>query len=190
MGMPRFQDPVTTVEQLLALPEDGLRHELLDGTHAVTPAPSYHHQAIVSLLFQALTSALRSVPELKVMTSPADLAHGPRLLLQPDLFVFRLDPKHPIRSWKDIGVPVLAVEILSPSTASRDRGRKRLIYQRLGVGEYWIVDPDSRLIECWRPGDTRPEIVTATLTWTFEGERHLELAVKELFADLPDPEGV
>jgi Uma2 family endonuclease len=186
MGMPRFEDPVTSVDQLLALPDDGLRHELLDGEHVVTPAPAYRHQAIHGVLYYALMQALKERTHLKVMSSPADLIYGPKLLVQPDLFVFRRTPGQPVQSWRDVGTPVLAIEILSPSTAARDRGKKRQIYQRLGVDQYWIVDPDSRLVECWRPAETRPEVVAEMLRWFFQEELLLELPVVDLFADLPD----
>jgi Uma2 family endonuclease len=61
---------------------------------------------------------------------------------------------------------VLAIEVLSPSTARTDRIVKRRMYQDQRVGEYWIVDPDSRIIERWRPDDTRPEILDTQLVWT------------------------
>ncbi len=57
------------------------------------------------------------------------------------------------------------VEVVSPATARYDRTIKRALYQRVGVMEYWIVDLDARLVERWRPEDTRPEIVTDSLTW-------------------------
>ena len=61
--------------------------------------------------------------------------------------------------------PLLAVEVLSPSTARADRTVKRRLYQRAGVPEYWIVDLEARLVERWRPADERPEVLTDTLTW-------------------------
>lgn len=64
---------------------------------------------------------------------------------------------------------LLAVEVLSPSTARADRQTKRRLYQDEGVPEYWIVDLDARVVERWRPGDDRPEIVAATLTWQPDG---------------------
>ena len=69
------------------------------------------------------------------------------------------------QDWEDLGAPLLAGEVLSPSTAKYDRGAKRQRYQEAGVDEYWIVDLDARLIERWRPGDQRPEILRDLLTW-------------------------
>lgn len=85
--------------------------------------------------------------------------------MQPDLFVVRRPANVRLARWSDVGVPVLAIEFLSPSTAARDRGAKRRIYQQAGVAEYWIVDLDARLVERWRPGDDRPEIVSEALRW-------------------------
>ena len=156
---------MSTIEELLALPEDGLRHELLDGVHVVTPAPEYPHQAVLGELFVALHKALEGNAELQVLASPADIVLSPRTLVQPDLFVIRRQPGRSIKKWREVGVPVLAIELLSPSTAARDRGAKRRIYQQAGVAEYWIVDLDARLVERWRPRDERPEIMMDTLRW-------------------------
>ena len=67
--------------------------------------------------------------------------------------------------WKEIKSLVLAIEVLSPSTARADRRVKLRLYQRQHVREYWIVDVDARLIERWRADDERPEIVTERLEW-------------------------
>jgi len=187
MGMPATTEaPVTTIEALLALPDDGMRHELLDGEHVVTPAPAYPHQSALSRLQSALSMALAGRTDLEVLSSPADVVLGPRTLVQPDLFVIRVNPTAPPASWQDVGVPVVAIEILSPGTASRDRGIKRRIYQRAGVSEYWIVDLDARLIERWTPSDIRPEILDERLVWAPEDEPSLlSLDLTSLFGPLP-----
>ena len=59
----------------------------------------------------------------------------------------------------------MAVEIVSPGSARTDRVRKRELYQHEGIPEYWIVDPDARLIERWRPEDSRPEILADRIGW-------------------------
>jgi hypothetical protein len=76
---------VTTIDELLALPDDGLRHELLDGTHVVTPAPSYPHQVVLKRLVQAIDGALGDA-KVPVLWSPADIRLNPRTLVQPDLY--------------------------------------------------------------------------------------------------------
>ena len=169
MGMPATHGAITTIEELLALPEDGMRHELLDGVHAVTPAPLYIHQKAVLELASLLLAALRDRTDAEVLVSPADIVLAPRTLVQPDVFVIRKSPERPIRGWPDAGVPLLAIEVLSPGTAARDRGVKRRIYQNAGVGDYWIVDLDARIVERWTPADERPEVVDGTLRWSLPG---------------------
>ena len=186
MGMPALSREVTTIDALLALPEDGLRHELLDGVHVVTPSPSLLHQVALREFSLALLEALKGQVHLQLLWSPADIVLGPRTLVQPDLFVVRQQPDRPLRTWEDVGVPVLAVEILSPSTAARDRGAKRRIYQEAGVAEYWIVDLDARLVERWRPEDARPEVLSEALTWTIPGAAApLTIDLPRLFATMP-----
>ena len=164
MGMPA-ETSITTITELLALPEDGLRHELLDGEHVVTPAPVPRHQLAVGAFVHALQDVVWDREDMEVFTSPADIVLGPRTLVQPDIFVIRRHPGNPPRSWDDVGIPLLTIEILSPSTAARDRGRKRKLYLNAGVREYWIIDVEARVVERWRSGDERPEIVDGVLEW-------------------------
>jgi Uma2 family endonuclease len=180
--MPASYPPVTTIEELLALPEDGLRHELLDGVHVVTPAPRYIHQRALSELEALLRAAISGRKDVEVIHSPADIVLGPSTLVQPDLFVIRRTPGVRPERWADVGVPLLAVEILSPTTAPRDRGAKRRIYQRAAVGDYWIVDLDARLIERWRPEDARPEIADELLQWSQPGGATATLDVRGFFS--------
>jgi Uma2 family endonuclease len=184
MVMSTVDVPVTTIEDLFALPEDGVRHELLQGTHVVTPAPRYTHQHVAGEFFNRLRSHLNSISALEALFSPADIQLGPDTLVQPDIFVLKVNPTAPPESWADIGVPVLVVEVLSPGTASRDRGAKRKIYQEAGVSEYWIVDSDSRMVERWRPEDERPAILRETLDWQPEAGELLKINLVELFESL------
>ncbi len=181
MGMPATYGAITTIEELLALPEDGMRHELLDGVHVVTPAPQYLHQKAVLELELGLAAALRDRTDAEVLGSPADIVLGPRTLVQPDVFVVRKSREKPIRAWADVGVPLIAIEVLSPGTAARDRGVKRRIYQNAGVGEYWIVDLDARIVERWTPADERPEVVDGTLRWSLPGGASGEIELPAFF---------
>lgn len=178
MGMPAVSPEITTIDQLLALPEDGLRHELLDGVHAVTPAPALLHQAVLREMEAAIAGLLQGQDRFQLFWSPADVVLGPRTLVQPDLFIVEQQAGKRLRSWADIGVPILALEVLSPGTAARDRGTKRRLYQQAGVAEYWIVDLDARLVERWRPDDTRPEIISDTLIWDLPGGARSSLRVE------------
>jgi Uma2 family endonuclease len=182
MGMPA-PEAITTIEELLALPEDGMRHELLDGEHVVTPAPRFQHQDVLREVFALLYDALRERTDLIVLTSPADIYLGPRTLVQPDLFIVQIDPERRKQiSWKEVPRPLLTVEILSPSTAARDRGKKRRIYLESGIEEYWIVDIDACVIERWKKDDERPEIVDGELVWDLSAGVSGTVDVPKLFA--------
>src|SRR5947209_20496855 len=105
MAMPTREIAVTTIEELLALPEDGLRHELLDGVHVVTPAPEYPHQAVLGEFYFALGTALQGQDELQLLTSPADIVLSPRTLVQPDVFVIRKQPGQILKRWSESACP-------------------------------------------------------------------------------------
>lgn len=83
-----------------------------------------------------------------------------------------------------MGVPLIAIEVRSEATAARDRGAKRRRYQRAGVAEYWIEDLDARLIERWRPEDTRPEIADESLEWLLPTGAAGRLDVRQSFRDV------
>jgi Uma2 family endonuclease len=181
VDMPATEDRITTIAQLLALPEDGKRHELLDGVHVVTPAPSRLHQRAVGYLHAKLHGALEDREDVEVLSSPADIVLGPKTLVQPDLFVIAKSPGDPGDSWSGAGTPFIAIEILSASTAARDRGVKRRLYQHAGVAEYWIVDLEARLVERWTPDDQRPAICDAVLDWQLPVGVRGQIDVVELF---------
>jgi Uma2 family endonuclease len=155
-----------TVEMVRALPDDGNRYEVIDGELFVTPAPSFSHQRAVRELTLLVAPYVRDHGVGEVIFAPADaVVYGPRKFVQPDLFVMPLLDGVPVRAWTDVGHLVLTVEVLSPSTARVDRGKKRRLYRDKGVPEYWIVDIDARTIERWRPSDRAPEILSETLEW-------------------------
>lgn len=173
-----------TADRVYALPDDGLRREVLDGELAVTPAPSLAHQGVAGALFALLREYCKRHGFGEALFSPADIEFSPRRLVQPDVFVVpRVDGKLP-RQWSEVKRLLLAVEVLSPTTARHDRGKKRHIYQAEGVGEYWIVDLDARCVERWRPEDTRPEVVHEVLEWRPEGgEEALVVDLGRLFGE-------
>lgn len=178
MGMPAAQMGWTAA-MVRALPEDGKRYEVAGGELLVTPAPRFVHQRAVGHLFVQLATFVDGSRLGVVMMSPADIEFSARRLLQPDIFVApRREGRLP-RSWGDVHSLLLAIEVISPSTARADRWLKRRIYQDEGVGEYWIVDLDARLVERWRPADERPELIHDTLEWA-QNDAHLAPFVLEL----------
>ncbi len=167
MGMPQTAH-YWTPDEVRALPADGRRYELIAGELLVTPAPGFPHQEAVVLVVEALREYLQRTKAGHAAISPADLTLEPGALVQPDAFVVGLVAGRRPRDWADIERLLLAIEVLSPSTARADRTVKRRLYQRAGVPEYWIIDLEARLVERWRPGDERPEILTEQLEWVPE----------------------
>jgi Uma2 family endonuclease len=141
----------------------GERWELVDGEVLVTPSPHWTHQAGVTQLLERLIPYVRDHALGRVFAAPLDVKLAPGLVLQPDVLVV---PAGALARRDDIVTRLLlAIEIVSPSSARHDRVTKRPHYQRNRVPYYWIVDAEARLIERWRPDDARPEIVTDTLRW-------------------------
>ncbi|HEX9563813.1 MAG TPA: Uma2 family endonuclease [Gemmatimonadaceae bacterium] len=174
-----------TAEMARALPEDGKRYEVLDGELFVTPAPGWKHQIVLVRLLRLID---RYVEEHRLgwtLLSPADIEFSARRLLQPDLFVVPARGEGEPRSWRDVTTLLLTVEALSPSTARADRLKKRPIYQEHGVPEYWIVDTDTRIVERWRPGDDRPEVIADVLEWQPKaGVAALRIDLAEVFGPI------
>ncbi|MBA3559968.1 MAG: Uma2 family endonuclease [Gemmatimonadaceae bacterium] len=167
---------VWTPERVLALPEDGNRYEVIDGELLVTPTPRYDHQLAAVALFRVLDPYVTEHLLGTLLNVGGDIQLDETSLVQPDLFLMPPGPRP--RSWKDVRVLRLAIEILSRGTARTDRTIKRLCYQRNAVPEYWIVDLDARLVERWRPGDERPEILSDRMLW------HPEPSIEPLVVDL------
>lgn len=141
------------------------RYELIDGELLVSPSPRLRHDRALMWLLEQLMSYVRSERLGRMGISPADISLEPESIVQPDLFVIPADQDAKAREWSDITSLPLVIEILSPSTARHDRGKKRMYYRRNGVSEYWIVDLDSRQAERWQPNEQRPEVVRDRLVW-------------------------
>lgn len=187
MGMAHCIERYWTAEDVRALPEDGDRYECVDGVLLVTPAPSALHQIACSRMVRLLDPFIERNALGDLLWSPADIELEPRMLVQPDLFVTLGGAKNPPRVWSGITGLLLAIEVLSPSTARRDRGMKRELYQRAGVREYWIVDLDARCIERWTPTDEYPEVLRDNLRWAPDGASDvLEIDLPSFFARMLD----
>lgn len=133
-----------TRADLDAMPDDGRRYELIDGAIFVTPSPIPVHQIISGNLYTMLRAAC---PDgLRVLYAPLDVVLAHDTVVEPDLLVaLRSD-----FSLKDLPVPpLLAVEILSPSTRLVDLNVKRLRYESAGIASYWIVDPVAVSLTAW-----------------------------------------
>ena len=139
-----------TAAEFLALPEDRRRVELLDGEIVVT-SPTVRHEAVGMRLgvsfFQHVTP-LGGRAFSGILDVPVDGAN----VVQPDVLVFLPEHVDRLGVKRVEGPPDLAVEVDSPSTKGRDRLKKRMMYERLGVAEFWIVDLDQDVIEVYRLG--------------------------------------
>lgn len=127
-----------TVDDLETMPDDGHRYELIDGVLIVTPAPGWYHQETSGELFVQLRNAC--TPEFRVLSAPFGVRTSGRNELQPDILVARYADLTP----KNLPVaPVLAVEVLSASTALNDLNNKKAAYERMGTASYWVLDPEE-----------------------------------------------
>jgi Uma2 family endonuclease len=159
-----------TFEDLDALPDDGLQYELVDGMLLVTPGSfPMHQQAVVEIAFRLRLACPR---ELQVFVAPLDFRPTSRRSLQPDVMVVRREDVGP----KNIQRPLLlAVEVLSNNTRSKDLLLKRSLYADAGIPSYWIFDTDN------------PELTVLRL----DGDKYVEDAIVQgpsaYEADLPYP---
>ena len=148
--MHRMALPQITWQDVQQLPDDGHRHEAIGGELYVTPAPSFRHQRISQRLERALVRLLEEPGPGIVVHAPIgvefpDTGEGG----QPDIIFMSAKRRDRIVAAGIRGAPDLVIEILSPTTEGRDRGVKRKLYERRGVEQYWIVDPDAEAVEVW-----------------------------------------
>ena len=132
------------------LPNDGQRHEIIDGAHYATPASSTTHQTVSKRLLYQLYTQIELAGLGLVFNAPYDVQLTDYDIVQPDLIVVLKDRARMITPTKINGVPDLVVEILSPSNASHDTDLKKQLYERTGVVEYWIADPENQKLERYR----------------------------------------
>ncbi len=146
--------PSVTWQDVQQMPDDGNRYEAIEGDLYMTPAPTTRHQRVSKRLQYALDRILERPGLGEVFVAPYGVefpttAEG----VQPDIVFVARERVEMIAEAGIVGAPDLVVEILSPSTAGRDRTIKLRLYQRHGVREYWIVDPDENAIDVWRFGE-------------------------------------
>ncbi len=132
-----------TYDDFLCFPDDGRRHELIDGEHYVTPSPSERHQRVSFELAVALGNYLRSTGLGRAYHAPFDVLLSGHDVVEPDLLVVLADQQGIVTELHVRGAPAIVVEILSPGTRQRDETLKRRLYERAGVREYWLVDVEG-----------------------------------------------
>ena len=173
-----------TVEMLDALPDDGRRYELIDGVLHVTPAPSDVHQLVAAAFHRRLHDFVRPTTVARAMISPADVRKEDRTRnrVQPDVFVVRLvDEKRPSYPYA-LADLLLAIEIESPGNPLYDYHTKRELYLANGVAEYWVVNPDARIVSRFHGLDDPGEVFGRRISWQPPGmPQVLDIDLPQLF---------
>jgi Uma2 family endonuclease len=136
-----------TAREFLALPTTNMPYELIHGEEIMSPSPTLSHQRLSSRLFKLIE---RLVPNGIVLYAPLDVYLDEENVVQPDvLWVAEGGACKPVADKYLSGAPDFIAEILSPGTALRDKKDKFRLYEKFGVREYWIIDPDELLLEIW-----------------------------------------
>ncbi|MEP7307439.1 MAG: Uma2 family endonuclease [Acidobacteriota bacterium] len=136
-----------TYDDFLLFPDDGMRHELIDGEHYVSPSPNIRHQGISGSLYLLLGAWLEAHPGGRVFYAPLDVIFSMFDVVEPDLLYLSAARAAEAMKGDFVQVvPDLVIEILSKGTRKRDETIKRQLYERTGVTEYWIVNPESESI--------------------------------------------
>jgi Uma2 family endonuclease len=172
-----------TYDDYLLIPDDGLRHEIIDGEHYVNPAPNRSHQHVLFNLTLALGNFVRARRLGSVYFAPFDVVLSNVDVVQPDL-IFVSNARERLFTRANLqGAPDLAVEILSPSTRKLDQSLKLRRYELFGVDEYWIIDPEKETVEIYRRSSDRLVLTETTDPITTSLLPGLELPLTEVFAD-------
>jgi Uma2 family endonuclease len=144
-----------TYEDYVLIPEDGRRHEILDGEHYVSPSPVIRHQDVVGNLHFALSVFNRAHRLGKILLAPTDVVLSPHDVVVPDLLFVSNERLDIVAEENVQGAPDLIVEVLSKRTRQRDEGLKLHLYERHEVREYWLLDPDGRTAKVFRRSGKR-----------------------------------
>jgi Uma2 family endonuclease len=139
-----------TYDDFLLFPDDGQRHELIDGEHYVTPSPNQIHQIIVGNLYFALRGYLEEHPIGQAFLAPFDVVFSSVDVVEPDLLYITAERREILTKQNVQGAPDLVIEVGSPGTRRRDETIKRRLYERAEVSEYWIVDPDLEVVRVYQ----------------------------------------
>lgn len=186
MGMPAIAK-IWNADDLQQMPDDGKRYEVIDGELFVNPSPNFLHQRAATRLAVLLTNYLDRQKVAFALLAPADITFSHMRVVQPDVFVAPLIDGRSPKALADIKHLLLAIEVLSPSTARLDRVDKRRLYREQQVNEYWIVDLDARTFERTTPGEPRPEILDEEIEWFPAGAtERLRINLREYFGVVLD----
>jgi len=138
-----------TYQDYVKFPDDGQRHEIINGEHFVNPAPGTYHQDLSRHIQFQLYAAIELTGLGRVYDAPCDVQLTESDIVQPDIIVVLQAKIRKITPTKIKCVPDLLIEILSPSTRTYDNTDKKQLYEREKVPEYWIVDPQEHSVTRW-----------------------------------------
>ena len=142
-----------TYDDFVLFPDDGKRHELIDGEHYVTPSPNRKHQKVLGNLHLLIGNWLEQHPIGQVYFAPFDVIFSMFDVVEPDLLYMSNERAARVLTDANVkGAPELVVEIGSEGTRGRDETIKRRLYERAGVSEYWVVDPEIDVVRVYRRG--------------------------------------
>ena len=145
-----------TYDDFLLFPDDGKRHELIDGEHYVTPSPNLRHQEISGRFYLLIGTWLRDHPIGKLYYAPLDVLFSRFDVVEPDLLYVSNERAPALLADQHVtGAPDLVIEIASPGTRRRDETIKKRLYERSNVTEYWVVDPDIDVVRIYRRAGSR-----------------------------------
>ena len=142
-----------TYDDFVLFPDDGKRHELIDGEHYVTPSPNRKHQKVSGNIHLLIGNWLEEHPIGQVFYAPFDVVFSQFDVVEPDLLYMSNERSVEVLTQANVqGAPELVVEIGSKGTRKRDETIKRRLYERSGVSEYWVVDPEIDVVRVYRLG--------------------------------------
>lgn len=141
------QTKLITYDDYRTLPNDGNQYEVIGGELIMAPSPKTIHQRILRKLLARLNDYVEKSNAGEVFCAPMDVVLSMKDIVQPDLFYVSNERSDIISENNIIEAPDLVIEIISESTKTLDQTRKKTLYEKYGVKEYWLVYPDNEKVE-------------------------------------------
>lgn len=155
--------PPLTYEDYCLFPDDGKRHEIIDGEEYMSPSPTTPHQRIVGRLFNSLYGHVQKRNLGEAFVAPYDVLLSEHDIVQPDVLFVAAERRDLVKERGLEGAPTLVAEVVSEGNRRHDEVRKRKLYARHGVPEYWVVDPALETVKVYRaPEDGYERVAEAS----------------------------
>ena len=134
-----------TVADYNQLPE-GAKYQLIEGEITDMPSPSYLHQKIVGKIFVEIDLALRDKKQAEAVVAPMDVHLDEENVYQPDIFLYAVERAELMQDHGFQGAPDVVIEVSSKGTVFYDYNKKFRNYEKAGVREYFIIDPEDKAV--------------------------------------------